>query len=852
MTRQRTARRRRRRASDPPRPSDAASAATLSDDEETHPTVARAADPDPDLDLGLGRDHDPRGHGHSAVRTDSGALAGSGISVRRRTAAERADAVIDREDEQVHRAYKSALVAACGVALAGVGCALALYFAVHSVETDRFTRAWHALCEQNVRLLDVAFNQRLANSARNVAAYLYAVPVISEENLIEYANRSSFDKSILTTIAGCPILTYEQLPQFEAHYGMNVWPKPLPPEHTVQVHGRAIVSPVLYVFPDAAKSSLQAFNQLSLVSRREGILALLRSPTKQIAMSDPLSLIPDKHRGFLIWVRALPRPTVDQVTPFVDWMGTISVETTTILTVALGTRASSQGVYMDILHPTGELIFTTVPANVTRHRHLHATSRTYTVPVLDQTWTARCFASTRFQHTLVTDWPAAIAAITAAVFAVAGEATRRGVLRWHAARRTLRRYAGQDEMLAMLARSGHAVLEALPDALLVVNARGRLLGINAAAVDLTGYSVTDLERVRVTRILAPSSTAFLPETGTLPVGQFDGTLYRASGTAIPVNMSVNDTRDAAVRVADAVAAGVTPLSADQSDAIAQVVIFHDISDQVDAQHRREAAQADRTRATRSRAALLTTLARLIVPQTRAVDDAMQLALHHAAAVTGPGSPRRAGRARSSSSAADEIAAGVTAAQHMAALGSDLALLVNVPCAPPDGGSVHGVRLCDLMDEALAARDKEVAGKRVMILTAAYPPGVRIAGADLAPVRVLIGKMLLIGSVVAADGAVWTVRYSVVRGWLVLHQELSAISTYVDLAGLDDLGMQHASLGKHFGALPLTYLALIRYVHRLEGTFTRSADSVNGIKLHVEVPLTKLGARANFPSAGRGL
>ncbi|KNE66785.1 hypothetical protein AMAG_19512 [Allomyces macrogynus ATCC 38327] len=566
-------------------------------------------------------------------------------------AVERTNAVIHREEEEVRRAYRSALGAACSVALVGDVRSRSI-FALHSIETDRFTRAWDALCEQNVRLLDVAFNQRLAISALNVAAYLYAVPVINEENLYTFANQSSFDKSILTAVGTHPILTYEQLPQFEAHYGIQVWPKPLPPENTVLVHGRPIVSPVLFIYPTAVKPSLQGFNQMSYVSRRAGILALLRSPTKQIVMSDPLGLVPYNHRGFLIWVRALPRPTADRATPFIDWMGTISVETTTILTVALGTRASSQGVYIDILHPTGELIFSTVPPNATS-RHLHAATRTYTVPVLDQTWTARCLASARFRHSLITPWPGAIAAITAAVFAVAGEMARRGVLRWHAAQRALTRYAGQDEMLAMLARSGRAVLEALPDALLVVNSRGRLLGINAATVALTGYSVTDLEHA----------------------------LHKAVASKAPP----------------------------------------------------------------------------------------------------PESPRRSGRARKSI-VADELAAGDTAAQHMATLGTDLALLVDVPHSPPDGGSVHGVRLCDLMDEALAVRDREVSDKRLMVLTAADPPGVRLAGTDLAPVRILIAKMLLIGSLVASDGAVWTVRYSVTRGRLVLHQELSAMSTFIDVAG----------------------------------------------------------------------
>ncbi|KAJ3368398.1 hypothetical protein GGF31_006359 [Allomyces arbusculus] len=725
----------------------------------------------------------------------------------------------------------------------GVGCAFALYFGLHGIETDRFARAWHALCEQNVRLLDVAFNQRLANSV---------------ENLVMYANRSSFDKSILKSVSTNPVLTYDQLPQFEAQYGLQTWPKPLPPENMVLVHDRPIVSPVLYIYPVAFKPSLQAFNQLSLVSRREGILALLRSPTKQIAMSDPLSLIPDRHRGFLIWVRALPRPTVDQVTPFVDWMGTVTVEFTTILTVALGTHASPQGVYMDIIHPTGELIFSSVPPNATRH-HLHGAMRYYTFPVLDQTWTARCLASRRFQHSIVTSRPVAIALITAVVFAVAGEATRRAVLRWHAGQRTLHQHAGQEELLAMLARAGRGVLEALPDALLVLNARGRILGINAAAVTLTGHSIAALEHLRVTQILA-SHNACLPDSGILPAGQFDGIAWHASGKAIPVAISANDMGDATARVADAIAAGVTALgsstghrpaaaaaaAAAGADAIAQIVLFHDISDQADAQRALEEAHADYARATQTRAALLMSLARLIAPQTRVVNDAMHTADAELKVAGRRLPPQGAGVCGVSwiADAAADVDAGVMAAEHMATLGSDLALLMDVPPAPPDGGSVHGVQLYDLIQEALAGRKRTIAGKQIVVLASAHPVGVRLAGLDLVPVRVLIAKMILIGSSAAADGAQWTVRYTIAHGRLTLHQELSVLSDLVDLGGLDDVGrqhaslddvgLQHASLGSNFGALPITYIALIRYVLRHEGTFARSTDAETGISLHVEV------------------
>ncbi|KNE70134.1 hypothetical protein AMAG_15111 [Allomyces macrogynus ATCC 38327] len=607
---------------------------------------------------------------------------------------------------------------------------------------------------------------------------------------------------------------------------------------------------------------------MSLASRRDGILALLRSPTKQIAMSGPLSLIPDSHRGFLIWVRALPRPTVDQMTPFVDWMGTVTVEFTTILTVALGTRASSQGVFMDIIHPTGELIFSTVPSNATRH-HLHGATRYYTFPVLDQTWTARCLASRRFQHSIVTSWPVAIALITAAVFAVLGEATRRAVLHWQAGQRTLHQYAGQEELLAMLALSGRGVLEALPDALLVLNARGRILGINAAAVTLTGYSIAALEHLPVSQILAPHN-ACLPDFGTLPVGQFDGTAWHASGTAIPVAISVNDTGDATARVADAVAAGVTALGSSRNhrpaaigaDAIAQVVLFHDIFRPSRRTACARGSARGHARATQTRAALLMLLARLIAPQTRVINDAMHTVEAEFRVMGRRPLPRRAGVCGVAwvADAADDVDAGVMAAEHMATLGSDLALLMDVPSAPPDGGSVHGVQLYDLIQEALAGRKRTIAEKQIVVLASAHPVGVRLAGLDLVPVRVLIAKMILIGSSAAADGAKWTVRYTIAHGRLMLHQELSALSACVDLGGLDDVGrqhaslddvgLQHASLGSDFGALPITYIALIRYVLRHEGAFARSMDPETGIALHVEVPLANLGVQAIIPEEGR--
>ncbi|KNE65203.1 hypothetical protein AMAG_19439 [Allomyces macrogynus ATCC 38327] len=151
------------------------------------------------------------------------------------------------EDRQRRRWQWIAFAAAVAVVGVGIGCALALYFPLHAVETSRFRDEFKSACEQNVRLLDVAFNRQLAGTLLNAAAYVSSVPNVREEALVMYANNSSLDRNTTFSLSNAPVLSYDQLAQIESHYGRTVWPKPLPPKDAVLVDGRPILSPVLFM-----------------------------------------------------------------------------------------------------------------------------------------------------------------------------------------------------------------------------------------------------------------------------------------------------------------------------------------------------------------------------------------------------------------------------------------------------------------------------------------------------------------------------------------------------------------------------------------------------------------------------
>ncbi|KAJ3362455.1 hypothetical protein GGF32_006101 [Allomyces javanicus] len=725
-------------------------------------------------------------------------------------------------------------------------------------------------------------------------------------------------------------------------------------------------------------------------------------------MSDgPVLIIPTNVRGFIIWVKAMNR-TADAGTPFMSWLSAATVEITTLLSATISNHTTSEGVFVEIIHPTGDLIYSTVPNNDTQRPDMHS-SWQLTVPVLNQQWTCKCWAATRFRNSLVSRGPSIVGAVTAIIFLLAGEALRRGVLRHFSSKRIFQLYHTQSRLLSTLSRYSKAIIEALPDCLLVLNERGRILGINKAVLDVTGYSVLELETTPVTDIvfpmildlrsrtlsLAPSEyartnpiawtpeapRAFQPPTTAHPrapsplsrsavgnvsgrriviadpptlrasfdtassdasanlldVGFFEGTVRRADGTAFLASIAVNTTtgiEDRRAMLEHAIAAGVTPLTSLQQrlldDEIAQVVLFHDISDQIQAQRMAGAARSDEREATKSKNSLLRFLAQALLPQTLGIHDALVNIQHRMRGVAfDPDAPLRARQASGVSTASaalsmplppiiqarissrtvdEDIDAAAATAQHMVVLMEDLALLIGTPfCARYRGDTptpTAGVPLHWLQAEALHAQAERTVTKHMRVTAAVNPPSV-VVGGNLATLRVLMAKMLYLGSSVALPDSTWDIKYTIThvgraaarsssptmstasmrtgrssasvtapaprprpcrprdasrvspahqqekpvsRAPLSIHlrQTLSAMDKSVILDDLE-LSLQHGSRGSDFGSLALTFVGLATFVKRIGGVLVRSGDSVTGAcTLDVEVPLAQLDVWVTFP------
>ncbi|KNE65202.1 PAS domain S-box protein [Allomyces macrogynus ATCC 38327] len=855
------------------------------------------------------------------------------------------------EDRQLRRDQWIALAAAAAVACIGVGCALALYFPLHAVETGRFRREWMSACEQNVRLLDVAFNRQLAGMVLNAAAYASSVPIINQDNLIMYANHSSMDQKVTYSVSNSPILSYDQLDRFESYYGRKVWPKPLPPEDAVLVNGRPILAPVLFIFPTSLIPTVSGFNQLSDPWRRSALVSLLQSPSQRIAISDgPVTVIPTNTRGFQVWVKAMNR-TTDTSAPFTSWLSGATVEIKTLLGATLANRTTDQGVFVE---------------NDTTSPALHS-SRQLTIPVLNQQWTCKCWAATRLRDRFVSPRPSIVAAVTAIFFLLAAEVVRRFVLRYFSSRRLLQQYHVQNRLLSTLSRYAKAIIEALPDCLLVVNTHGRILGINKVVLDVTGYSATELESTPITEIVFPmildlgfrtsslpvtegmthedgsparaASPPFMPSASVRPAlprtgdttdpllenGVFEGTVRRSDGSTFLASIAINATAGVADRRAmleHAIAAGVTPLVSHQQrllvdDEIAQIVLFHDISDQIQTQRKAGAARFDEREETQTKNSLLRFLAQAMLPLTLGMHDALtwvQNCMHNAAFGSVEFWPSALMRDRQVSAAsanlppvlhtritsrttAEDIDAAAATAQHMVVLMEDLALLIGTPfcAARQEADSVEGVSLHELQADALRAQDERIISKQLRVTAAVDPPSM-VMGGQLATLRILMAKMLYLGSSVALPGAEWRITYAVTKAdraaasspsptistvsstssgrsssvsvttptrrprasrrrdaltvppvqnhlesvdpaplAIHLHQTLSAMDKSVILDDLE-LSLQYGSRGSDFGSLALTFVGLATFVKRIGGVLERSADPVTGAcTLDVETP-----------------
>ncbi|KNE57172.1 PAS domain S-box protein [Allomyces macrogynus ATCC 38327] len=708
------------------------------------------------------------------------------------------------DPSKIRNWHAMAAGAAMAVVAAGIGGALALYFVLHSNQLGTFDAAFDSECRQSIRLIDVAFNRRIAGTLQRVGAFLYAVPSINQDLLDQFCRASSFDTSIVYAVSVTPVLGLNQVAQY---------PRTLTPV-------------------------IRGFDQLSEPVRRSTLRPLLESATRNMAISNPIWLLYNAS-GFVAWTKAPNRTETTDDTPFVQWIGGITLFTADLLNTTLGMDQRHKGVHMTIFHASGERLYSTLtPANEKRIM----TTLDYQFAVFDQQWRATCLATRSYRRGFLSSAPIVIAVITVIMGLAAAELTRRIMFKKWVAKYVDERLRSQVRLLHSLASSAKAVVDSMPDGLMVVNAHGRILALNDAALTMTGYSVAELERIPVTVIVAPTpatesetdteSTSHEsavpaettrpqtdveplislpppppPTTATpnsysrpppppnprpFPMGEFDGTVLRRDHTTVAVKVFVHAATDDPHMTLDARAlfpngenAGFSLLpNVSQRDAITQIILLHVISDEeVQTRAAVAKAQRDKQRAHASKLSLLQILTSSLFPRVMTILRTLgwlqrrtEVTEQAAASsrVVAPPARTRVGTAYAHPVPQSRGLMGPTlhsvphpalpstapAVAHMVEFMEDLALYVGSPLPAEYAVGAGTVSVQRILRDQLDRVAPVTAAKRLRVLATVDPPDLVLRG-DSAVLRLIIAKIVALGSRIARRGATWTIRHALI-------------------------------------------------------------------------------------------
>ncbi|KAJ3373299.1 hypothetical protein GGF31_000732 [Allomyces arbusculus] len=718
------------------------------------------------------------------------------------------------EPSKVRNWHVMAAGAAMAVVAAGIGGALALYFVLHSHQLGTFDAAFDSECRQSIRLIDVAFNRRIAGTLQRVGAFLYAVPSINQDLLDQFCGASSFDTSIVYAVSVTPVLALSQVAQY---------PRTLTP-------------------------AIRGFDQLSETVRRSTLRPLLESTTQNMAISNPIWLLYNAS-GFVAWTKAPNRTETTDETPFVQWIGGITLFTADLLNATLGMDQRHKGVHMTIFHATGERLYSTLtPADEKRILAMHD----YQFAVFDQQWRATCLATRGYRRGFLSSAPIVIAVITVIMGLAAAELTRRIIFKRLFAKYVDERLRSQDRLLHSLASSAKAVVDTMPDGLVVVNAHGRILALNDAALTMTGYSVAELEQIPVTDIVAPTpateseidtestshesavpaepqsrrdieplialppppppTTAppnpyarLLPsDARPLPVGEFDGTVLRRDRTTVAVTVFVHAATDDPHMALDARTlfpnvenAGFSLLpNVSQRDAITQIILLHVISDEeVQTRTAVAKAQRDKQRAHASKLSMLQILTSSLFPRvmtirrtlrwlqrrtetteqatasSRAVAPAARTRVGTAYAYPPPQSRGRPGPTLQGAPH-PVLPPTAPAVAHMVEFMEDLALYVGSPLPAEYAVGAGSAAVQRILRGQLDRVAPVTAAKRMRVLATVDPPDLVLRG-DSAVLRLIIAKIIALGSRIARRGATWTIRYALVTAGADASPDMAA-------------------------------------------------------------------------------
>ncbi|KAI9184342.1 hypothetical protein H9P43_003395 [Blastocladiella emersonii ATCC 22665] len=239
---------------------------------------------------------------------------------------------------------------------------------------------------------------------------------------------------------------------------------------------------------------------------------------------------------------------------------------------------------LPIIFPEARFTLSIVGMNIMSDRYVlpfHA--------VNESPWTAECTPSRPYRARFRTTWSWVLFGVVLASFVLMAELARRGLKRVIVSQQTLHQLRVQERLLGTLQEYSKAITQAIPDAMVLLDSDGRIIGVNDATMEITSYCMAELNQMHVSALLVLSIS--IVEASEI-VDQHQRNSARP-WTVSPV-----------VTVHGPAAAHEVMSRHTVADEFAQIILFHDISDQVE--HVRVAAALGRcaTEAAQARDRLL--------------------------------------------------------------------------------------------------------------------------------------------------------------------------------------------------------------------------------------------------------
>ncbi|KAI9179041.1 hypothetical protein H9P43_005703 [Blastocladiella emersonii ATCC 22665] len=683
------------------------------------------------------------------------------------------------------------------VLLIGLAAALGLSLWFRSIERKTFLRDFTNTCQVSVRSLETVFAVRSIQYLTNLASFAHATSDLSLERLGQYGTRSSFDRNLFYRMMLAAVIDKAQAGELERWYNLTIWSNPdnLAENDTIMCVG-------VYLWAgDGSTSRGVGWSLLTDDLRRKPILDTINS--NHWTSSTPMLFLDNHKLGVSLYMNVAPRdPT--PLTPFTRWVVSVGLNlhdlfTNTLLSAFRANDDLKRNAFALRMHYPGypEPVFIYDPAstraganNSTLTPESLATHETYVLPFVVKgldPWRVECIPTKAYRHQYGTVWPWVLFAIVTAVSIVAAELARRGLKRVVASQQTLRRVRAQERLLDTLRDYSKAITQAIPDGMVLLDSDGLIMGANDAALEMAGYSMGQLDRVHVSAVLSvqPINTAepnehfsaTFDEDGPTPFCRshfFSKPFYARVG-------AVEDSTERTMTTATTPPPGAAQPEIPLRRRLAQVVLFHDISERVE--HMRKAAGLQRSAAESARARRR--LLQLVVGSV--YEDAQDMVVD-------------LNSANAKDAARGELDDACEAAWHVVDTLNDVAGYsgVEMPC-PVDRVEVGSGTLAEFVGRVI---ESALELRRSKINARALDVAVDLAALGSRPVPA------------ASPSALAAIVTKAVEVAVKLAEPQAQSSALQQLN--DGLNLTLGSRGSEFGNVSLTYAALVKMVQRAGG------------------------------------